>query len=207
MKLKNTASVSKGRPRSFDCEKALGLAMRVFWQKGYEGTSLDDLTAAMRISRPSLYAAFGDKESLFRKVLDRYEEDAAYVREALKQPTARAVVEQLLQGTADMTTKPRAPHGCLLVHGALVCGGSASALRKELASRRSKGETLLRKRLQRAQWEGDLPADASPTDLARYVVTVIRGMAVDAASGATRKQLHRVAQTALSVCLALNQNH
>lgn len=192
-----TATV-KGRPRSFDCDKALEQAMRVFWQKGYEGTSLEDLTAAMRINRPSLYAAFGDKESLFRKVLDRYENySATYVSEALRQPTARAVVQQLLRGAAEATTSECTPRGCLMVQGAPACGDPASAVQKELAARRSKGEALLRRRLRQAKFAGDLPADASPADLARYIVTVIHGMAIEAASGATRKQLHQVAETAM----------
>src|SRR6202163_2274511 len=107
---------STGRPRSFDVDKALEAATLVFWRKGYEGTSLSDLTRAMGINRPSLYAAFGDKETLFRKALDRYVEGpGAYVREALKQPTARAVTQQLLRGAADLLTDPHHPSGCLMV--------------------------------------------------------------------------------------------
>src|ERR1700687_480877 len=110
-----------GRPRSFDLGKALDAGMLVFWRKGYEGASLSDLTRAMGINRPSLYAAFGDKEALFRKALDRYDEGpAAYVREALKQPTVRAVTEQLLRGAAKLSTDPHHPPGCLMVQGALV---------------------------------------------------------------------------------------
>src|ERR1700674_4986058 len=96
---------SKGRPRAFDVDQALDRALHLFWRKGYEGTSLSDLTRAMGINRPSLYAAFGDKETLFRKALDRYVEGPdAYLGEALKQPTARAVTERLLRGTAELLT-------------------------------------------------------------------------------------------------------
>src|ERR1051325_3475900 len=104
----------RGRPRQFDTEKALDRALTVFWQKGYEGASLLDLTRAMGINRPSLYAAFGNKEALFRKALDRYAEgQAAYIRAALEAPTARAVAERLLHGTVELLTDPRNPRGCL----------------------------------------------------------------------------------------------
>jgi AcrR family transcriptional regulator len=187
-----------GRPRSFETGKALDVAMKVFWRKGYEGASLADLTKAMGINRPSLYAAFGDKEALFRKVLDRYNEGpAAYAREALNLPTARAAVEGLMQGTADMASGSNNPRGCLFVQGALACGDGAEAIRDDLILRRDAGEKAVRQRFQRAQAEGDLPADANPADLARYVVTIIQGIAVQAAGGATRNELRRVVQTAL----------
>ena len=187
-----------GRPRSFDADTALDRALEVFWRHGYEGTSLTDLTAAMGINKPSLYAAFGNKERLFRKALDRYTEGpAAYVREALGEPTARAVVERLLRGAVDLLTDPHGPPGCLMVQGALACGEAADPVRQELASRRAAGEAAIRQRFKRAKLDGDLPADADPVDLARYVATVIHGMAVQAAGGASRDELRRVAQTAL----------
>ena len=187
-----------GRPRTFDVEKALDAALRVFWRNGYEGTSLPDLTEAMGINRPSLYAAFGNKESLFRKVLDRYVEGrTAYVREALDEPTARAVVERLLRGTVDLLTDPRNPPGCLMVQSALACSDMADSVRCELASRRMAGEVAICRRFERARADGDLPADAHPADLARYVVTVIQGMAVQSAGGARRKELRRVVELAL----------
>jgi AcrR family transcriptional regulator len=188
-----------GRPRSFDLDEALEAAMQVFWRKGYEGTSLSELTKAMGINRPSLYAAFGDKVTLFRKALDRYAEGpAAYVREALKQATARAVAQQLLRGAADLLTDPHHPTGCLMVQGALVCGEAADCIRQELVSRRLAGEAAVRRRFKRAKAEGDLPADANPADLARYVVTIAQGMAVQAAGGASREGLQRVVRTAMS---------
>lgn len=197
MKAKKTR-VSAGRPRSFDADLALDSALQVFWRKGYEGTSLSDLTAAMGINRPSLYAAFGDKEALFRKALDRYAEGpASYVKEALAQPTARRVVESLLREAAVLLTDPRNPPGCLNVQGALACGGDAEPVQRELALRRAAGQKVIRDRLRRAKAEGDLPADANPADLARYIATVLHGMSVQAAGGATRAELLRVAQTAL----------
>jgi AcrR family transcriptional regulator len=179
-------------------DKALDAAMQVFWRNGYEGASLSDLTQAMGINRPSLYAAFGDKGTLFRKALDRYAEGpAAYMREALKQPTARAVTQQLLRGAADLLTDRQHPSGCLMVQGALVCGEAADCIRQELVSRRVAGEAAVRRRFKRAKAEGDLPADSNPADLARYVVTISQGMAVQAASGASREELQRVVWTAM----------
>ena len=193
-----TTPAPKGRPRAFDAERALDRALRVFWQKGYEGTSLSDLTRAMGINRPSLYAAFGGKESLFRKVLDRYADGpAAYVRDALAAPTARGVVERLLRGAVDLQTDPRTPPGCLAVSAGLACGHRADRVRRHLASHRDDAELAIRRRFERARATGDLRAGANPADLARYVVTVMRGMAVQAAGGASRKELGRVVETAL----------
>src|SRR5437588_1729500 len=186
----------RGRPRAFDPDAALDRAMHVFWAKGYEGASLSNLTRAMRINRPSLYAAFGNKEELFRKVLDRYMDGpVAYFGKALAAPKARDVVEEILLGTARMAGDPKIPAGCLMVQGALACGDAS--VRKEVGARRTAAELALRRRLQRAKREGDLPKNADPAELAHYVMTVVRGMAVQSAGGASRDQLHRVAQIAL----------
>ncbi|HMH03770.1 MAG TPA: TetR/AcrR family transcriptional regulator [Candidatus Udaeobacter sp.] len=195
MKLE-TAAAPPGRPRAFDPDVALDRAMHVFWAKGYEGASLSNLTRAMRINRPSLYAAFGNKEQLFRKVLDRYMDGpVAYFGKALAAPKARDVVDEIFLGTARMAEDPRLPAGCLMVQGALACGDAA--VRKEVAARRVAAETVLRRRLQRAKREGDLPKNSDPGELAGYVMTVVRGMAVQSAGGASSDQLRRVAQIAL----------
>jgi len=198
MKPDKSAAPRRGRPRAFDAETVLDRALQVFWRKGFDGTSLSDLTRAMGINRPSIYAAFGDKRALFCKVLDRYAQGpAGFVREALSEPTSRAVVARLLRAAADMHTDPRGPRGCLMVQGALAAGGGGTAVRRELIARRAADETMIRKRLERAKSERDLSADSSPADLARYVVTVIRGMAVQAAGGASREELRRVTRMAL----------
>jgi AcrR family transcriptional regulator len=193
-----SAAAQRGRPRAFDPDAALEGAMHVFWAKGYEGASLSDLTRAMRINRPSLYAAFGKKEELFRKVLDRYVNGPlAYFGKALAAPKAQDVIEQIFFGAAKAAGDPRLPSGCLMVQGALAVGDAAGSVRKEAAERRAAGEVALRRRLHRAKREGDLPKNADPAELARYVMTVLRGMAVHGADGASPDQLRRVAQMAL----------
>jgi AcrR family transcriptional regulator len=187
-----------GRPRNFDPEKALDQALKVFWAKGYEGASLPDLTAAMGINRPSLYAAFGNKQSLFKKALDRYiNGHASYMHDALAQPTARAVAEKLLHGAVQNLTDPNNPRGCLAVQGALACGDDADCMRKELIRHRESLVTALRDRLSRAKKENDLPRESNPADLARYLATVLHGLSVQATGGASRKDLQKVASLAL----------
>lgn len=150
------------------------------------------------MNRPSLYAAFGDKEALFRQALDRYlNGPASYAQEAWKEPTARAVVERLLRGAADLNTAPRNPGGCLMVQGALAGGAAATSVRRDLIACRAAGEAALRRRLQHAKSQGDLSADLDPADLARYVATIVYGIAVQAAGGASREELHRVIEMAL----------
>src|SRR5438093_8544406 len=170
MKAKRQAASTVGRPRAFDVDEALDQALKVFWRKGYEGAYLSDLTTAMGINRPSLYAAFGNKEALFGRVLDRYADGpAAYVREALREPSARAVVERLLSGVIGLLADPRTPAGCLMVQGALACGKDSDPIRQELISRRAASEAAIRRRFKRAIAEGDLPADVDPGDLARFI--------------------------------------
>lgn len=190
-----------GRPRAFDAEAALDRALEVFWRQGYEGTSLSDLTAAMDINRPSLYAAFGNKEQLFRKVLDRYfASPGAFAAEALDAPTARDVVEHLVLGAVELTTGPHTPHGCLSVNSVHACGPDSEPIRQEVIARRRAGEAALRRRFEQA---ADLPPDCDPGLLAQLVHTVTDGIAVQAASGHTRDQLRQVASLALSTLFRL----
>jgi AcrR family transcriptional regulator len=195
---KQSSVAAKGRPRSFNVDKSLEAALQVFWRKGYEGASVADLTAAMAINRPSLYAAFGDKEALFRKVLERYESGpVGYIRRALQEPTARLVVARLLRGSADFLGDPSNPRGCLLVQGALDCGDEAKSVRQQLIQRRQDGVVALRRRLREAKAAGDLPRNSDPSAMASYIFTMIHGMAVQAASGASRTHLRKVADTAM----------
>ena len=188
----------RGRPREFDTDKALDAALLLFWRHGYEGTSLAALTEAMGINVPSVYAAFGNKEQLFRKALDRYlERPASYLPKALKDPTARGAAEKLMQGAIGMVMNRHHPDGCLLVHGALASGPIADAVRQELSRRRAGAEAAVRRRFEHAITEHDLPATVDASKLARYIVTVIWGLSVQAAGGATRAQLKGVADMAM----------
>jgi AcrR family transcriptional regulator len=187
-----------GRPRAFDVDEALDRAMRTFWERGYEGASLTDLTEAMGITRTSMYAAFGNKEDLFRRALQRYTEGpASYALRAVQQPTAQQVAAAFLEGSVAATTNPDSPAGCLGVQGSLAAGGAAVEVRDLLAAWRQDGTALLRDRFQRAVDDGDLPAGVDAGLLARYVMTVANGIAVQAATGVGAEELQLVADAAL----------
>lgn len=172
--------------------------MLVFWEHGYEGASLATLTNAMGISTTSMYAAFGNKEELFRKAMERYTEGpGGYLARALDEPTAIGVATAILAGTIRTTTRPAAPQGCLGVQGALAASYSGRGVRDLLAAWRNNGCSCLRARFQRAVDDGDLPPDADPGLLARYVTTLAFGIAVQAASGVGRDELQRMADAAL----------
>ncbi|MGY1503397.1 TetR/AcrR family transcriptional regulator [Streptomyces sp. QTS52] len=187
-----------GRPRGFDADEALENAMRVFWGQGYEGASLTDLTNAMGITRTSMYAAFGNKEDLFRKALERYAEGpASYGPRALQEPTARQVATAFLNGSVRATTRPGCPAGCLGVQGSLAAGDPGSSARDALTVWRNEHTALLRDRFRQAVDEGDLPPETDPGLLARYLMTVSNGIAVQAAGGTPRDELQQVADLAL----------
>lgn len=187
-----------GRPREFDVEERLDHALEVFWARGYEGTTLSDLTDAMGINRPSLYAAYGNKESLFYRVLDRYlDGPAGHIRAALDEPTARATSERLLRGAVDVVTA-RDHRGCLITQGALSTGEVADPIRDELISRRRASEAGLSERFARAQTEGEIPPETNTADLARYITMVSYGLSVQATNGASPDELHRTVDMALT---------
>lgn len=188
-----------GRHREFELDEALDAAMLVFWRKGFEGTSFDDLTTATGVARPGLYAAFGNKEKLFHKVLDRYEARFMdFVYEALRQPTVRKVIERILHGFADVLTAVPDCHGCLGINGAIACSQEAEPIRLELVGRRLRAEQALTKRFKAAV--GELPEAISAPTLARLVMAVTQGMAVQAKGGATRAQLREMADGAMVMC-------
>ncbi len=187
-----------GRPRGFNRDQALDAAMRVFWSHGYEGASLTELTQAMGINRPSLYAAFGDKAALFREAVARYGVGPGrYVRRALGQPTARLVAETLLRGAVTMATDPANPSGCLWVQAALATSPEAAPIRSSLRDVRAGGIASIRARFDRARAEGDLPATTDTEALTLYITSMMHGLSVQAASGFTREQLMRTAEMAL----------
>ena len=194
------ATARRGRPREFCVDAALSAALIVFWSKGYEGASLSDLTEAMGVTRPSLYAAFGNKEALFRKALDLYErEKLAFMSAALEAPTARGVAERVLTKALDAQTSPSDPRGCLSVISSVACGAEAASIKAEVVMRRASSEAALRRRFERARAEGDLPGDVDPDALVRYLMAVLQGMAVQAGSGVPREQLQQLVATTLSL--------
>ena len=188
----------QGRPRSFDAEVALEQAIDVFWRYGYEGASLTALTSAMGINKPSLYAAYGNKENLFRAAVGRYAEvEMAYARDALTQPTAYEVAAALLRANVVALTRPDRPAGCLSIQGGTACGADNPGVAEFLAASRMAGEHALASRFAAAVAEGDLPEDADPAALARFVMIVAEGQAVHAAAGVSRADLEKSAEIAL----------
>lgn len=191
-------SKGRGRPRAFEHEQALERALQVFWQRGYEGASLNELTDALGINRPSLYAAFGNKEELFRKALQRYlDGPVAYVRAALEQATPRQVVQHFLRHSAELLTNPDNPASCMIVQGALTCGEGGQAVQQLLSDCRNQTRLALQRRFEQAQTEGNMDAALNAAALARYVITLQQGMSVQASSGATRQELQGVVDSLL----------
>lgn len=189
----------RGRPRVFDVDEALEKALQIFWKRGYEGASLAELTEALGVNKPSLYAAFGNKEELFMKALSKYiEGPVSFVRQVINEPTARAVAQRFLYEAAEFLTQAAHPKGCMIVQGALSGGESAEMVKSVLIQYRSAYENLLTQRFEQAKAEGDLPSDADPRALAKFLATLHQGMSVQATSGADKDALIAIADLALN---------
>lgn len=192
---------ARGRPRAFDRAHALLQAMDVFWAVGYEGATLTDLQAAMGgITAPSFYAAYESKEQLFREAVELYSSTlgAPMMKALAEQPTARAAIEGLLHGAVKVFCKPGKPRGCMLVAAAMNSTQADRSVRDYLHSLRVRRRTLIRRRLQRAVNEGELPRGLNAAALASFYTTVMDGLAIQARDGAPRQALEFTAQCAMA---------
>jgi AcrR family transcriptional regulator len=192
---------TRGRPRTFDPDVALRQALDVFWERGYEGTSINDLAQAMGIASASIYAAFGSKEDLFRKVMALYGATAgAPPRRALReQSTARAAIHEMLRATADQVTGADTPHYCMLILAAPTGAVENHPVREFLADQRRGMFETIRDRLARGVADGDLAAPEAGVDaIARYYTTVVQGLSLQARDGASRAELEAVITCAMA---------
>jgi AcrR family transcriptional regulator len=190
--------MGRGRPRQFDKEKALDTALELFWRHGYEGTSISLLAERIGVNVPSLYAAFGNKESLFLQAIERYSElNGRIYHESFKKKTAREVAFAILIGEVELVTQRGRPDGCLMVQGALATSPESEKISEMMAGMRGMAERWMAERFERAKEENDLPADADPKSLASYIMTLNSGLAVQAKSGVGKKQLLKVVEIAM----------
>ena len=193
-----TGKGKTGRPISFDKNAALEAAMLLFWERGYEGTSMADLTQAMGLNPSSIYAAFGDKHALFELAVKRYMEmRAQYAGKALEEPTLEKVVRALFDNTVEFLTTPGHPPTCMTLAGAVGCSLDASPARDLMTEIRKQNQVVLRQRLLRARKSGELSKDINLDDYTRYLSTIIAGLSIQAANGSTKAELNRTAQMAL----------
>jgi AcrR family transcriptional regulator len=201
VKIENAAknpAKPRGRPLAFNQDEALDKALKVFWARGYEGTSMAELTEALGINKPSIYAAFGNKEELFRKALARYiTGPVAFVGEAMKEPTARQAIEKFLLLAVDFFSDKSTPNGCMVVQAALTGGQGSSAIQQELIGYRKSIESSFSQRFDLAKEQGDLPQHVNTKQLAKYIATIHQGMSVQATSGAKGEELKAIVEMAL----------
>jgi AcrR family transcriptional regulator len=189
----------RGRPRGFDTERALDQALEVFWRLGYEGASIADLTEAMGITAPSLYAAFESKAGLYRQALVRYRAgQGAFTAQALKsEPTAREAMACVLRGAAKDFASRKHPRGCMISTAVLTCATENQAIAEHVAGLRADSLAAFRARLARGIADGDVPAGTDTAALARYFGAVIQGMSVQAQDGASEAELLSIAELAM----------
>lgn len=188
----------RGRPRVFDMDEALDKALEIFWKRGYEGASIAELTETLGINKPSLYAAFGNKEELFKKTLSRYVSGpVAFIQEAINQPTAYEVAQSFLTQAVEFFSDTQHPKGCLIVQAALFGSADSLMIKDLLAKYRYSYEHQLAKRFEKAIKEGDLPADANAETLAKFLSTLHQGMSVQVTSGASKGELMQIVEFAL----------
>lgn len=190
----------RGRPRSFDRQDALASAMEVFWIKGYEAASISDLTGAMGIGSPSLYAAFGSKEGLFHEAVELYgrTEGPALWDVVEAAPTAREAIEGYLTATARVFTRPGKPRGCLVTLSVLNTASASASVCEAMRQHRAVGQSGLERRLRRSMAQGELPAGLDAAGVAAFYLTVQQGMSIQARDGASRETLEKVAQGAMA---------
>jgi AcrR family transcriptional regulator len=193
-----TGNGKTGRPIGFDKDPALEAAMLLFWERGYEGTSMADLTQVMGLNPSSIYAAFGDKHALFQLAVKRYMEmRAQYAGKALEEPTLEKVVRALFDNTVAFLTTPGHPPTCMTLAGAVGCSLDASPARDLMTEIRKQNQVALRQRLLKARKSGELPKGVNVNDYTRYLSTIIAGLSIQAANGSTKAELKRTAQMAL----------
>jgi AcrR family transcriptional regulator len=198
--LKPSAARRLGRPLSFDRDKALHAALLQFWKTGYETTSVAELTHAMGITAPSLYTAFGDKESLFLECLERYANPGPKTTPELiaEARSARQAAQQLLELSARWFTQKGTPAGCLVASAASTGSVNSHRVRAALKNIRDANRRALQKRAERDIREGHLPRTANAQALASMTMAIVQGMSTLARDGVRQKALLDLARTAMS---------
>jgi AcrR family transcriptional regulator len=193
-----TANRKTGRPISFDKDAALEAAMLLFWERGFEGTSMADLTQAMGLSPSSIYAAFGHKQALFQLAVKRYMDTRAqYARVALEEPTLEKVVRALFDNTVAFLTSSGHPPTCMTLAGAMGCSADAAPARNLMTEIRRQNEVAMKERFLQARKSEELSKDVNVDDYTRYLSSILAGLSIQAANGSTKAELKRTAEMAL----------
>jgi len=187
-----------GRPIGFDKEAALDAAMKAFWERGYEGTSIAHLSEVTGLNPPSIYAAFGDKMNLFQLAGERYANGPAqYQAKALRAPTLTGVIRALFRNTVEFLSDPEHPSGCMTLTGAMACGVEANSAKDFMAEIRRQNEAALYARLELARKSGELAADVNVLDFSRYLSALLGGLSIQAANGVSKAAMKRIAEMAV----------